>query len=356
MRPAEIHALGELIGDGLAAGGALVAEMHEGIAGRPFGSLGPAAAPVKLIHDGVSEAVYIGVRSGLRGLARGCARVAAHHAPPDDHPLSGGLRGSLILGALNGLYGHHLAQRNSELALEMELRCRGTAVPPRRARLESTFPTATARVVVFVHCLCETDESWRVLRLRGERFQRRDYGERLAENLDFTPVYLRYNTGQHVSDNGRRMAEILDALVTEWPVEPRELVLVGHSMDGLVARSACRYGEHQRACFTHLVKHVFCLGTPHLGADLEKAANVLGHALGRLPETRGLAKVLNARSVTAGCGNGSRVGLHPSRPGLPATTDSAGLNSAPRRARSSARRALGLPAGELPCGQSSLAA
>jgi hypothetical protein len=42
---------------------------------------------------------------------------------------------------------------------------------------------------------------------------------------------------------------------------------------------------------------VFCLGTPHLGAPLEKAANVAGWALARLPETRAFAKLVNGRSV-----------------------------------------------------------
>ncbi len=39
------------------------------------------------------------------------------------------------------------------------------------------------------------------------------------------------------------------------------------------------------------------LGSPHLGAPLEKAAHAAGWALGRLPETRPLAKVVNGRSV-----------------------------------------------------------
>jgi len=68
-------------------------------------------------------------------------------------------------------------------------------------------------------------------------------------------------------------------------------------MGGLVARSACHYAEREGCAWTEAVRHVFCLGTPHLGADLEKGANALGWALGRLPETRALARVLNARSV-----------------------------------------------------------
>lgn len=91
---------------------------------------------------------------------------------------------------------------------------------------------------------------------------------------------------------------MFDALAAEARAagEPAPFV-VGHSMGGLVARSACHYAEAEGRPWTDAVRHVFCLGTPHLGADLEKGVNVLGWALGRLPETRGLATVLNARSL-----------------------------------------------------------
>jgi pimeloyl-ACP methyl ester carboxylesterase len=110
-------------------------------------------------------------------------------------------------------------------------------------------------------------------------------------------VYVRYNTGLHVSDNGRRLAEVLEHVVGGWPVDVEELTLVGHSMGGLVSRSACHYGEADGHAWTERLRHVFCLGTPHLGAPLERGANALGWALGRLPETRPLAELINVRSA-----------------------------------------------------------
>jgi pimeloyl-ACP methyl ester carboxylesterase len=154
--------------------------------------------------------------------------------------------------------------------------------------LRAAFPDATSRVVVFAHGLCETDAAWRIAARGADRADRRSYGERLQDELSFTPMYLRYNTGLHVSDNGRALARRLDELG-----DVEEIVLVGHSMGGLVARSACHYGGG----FAARVRHVFCLGTPHLGADLEKGANALAWALGRLPETRPFGHVLNARSA-----------------------------------------------------------
>jgi pimeloyl-ACP methyl ester carboxylesterase len=163
--------------------------------------------------------------------------------------------------------------------------------------LRSAFPDATSRIVVFVHGLCETDEAWRLVPRRAERDDWRSYGERLQDELSFTPVHLRYNTGLRISRNGRSLARLLEELVEAWPRTVEEVVLVGHSMGGLVSRSACHYAEKDGLRWTDVVRHVFCLGTPHLGADLEKGANVVGHALARLPETRALGAALNKRSV-----------------------------------------------------------
>jgi pimeloyl-ACP methyl ester carboxylesterase len=297
VRRTDIEAIGELAGQALAAGGGLIKEMHEGIASRPFGVLGASAAPARAIHDGVSRAVYGGVNNGLRAAARRSAALLAQRAGDDGPALAATPSGSLVLGALHGLYGNHIDGGGGQLALNMAIRRDGAEIPPTPADLTAAFPDATSRIVVFVHGLCETDESWRHFPLRGDRTGRRTYGERLQDELSFTPVQLRYNTGLRISQNGRRLAELLDELVDGWPCGVEELVLVGHSMGGLVARSACHYAEQDHRRWTDAVRHVFCLGTPHLGADLEKGANALGWAFGRLPETRAFGTFLNARSL-----------------------------------------------------------
>jgi hypothetical protein len=68
-------------------------------------------------------------------------------------------------------------------------------------------------------------------------------------------------------------------------------------MGGLVARSACHQGHRDGAAWTSTVRHVFCLGSPHMGAPLEKVANVAGYALAHLPETRPMARLVNGRSA-----------------------------------------------------------
>jgi pimeloyl-ACP methyl ester carboxylesterase len=179
----------------------------------------------------------------------------------------------------------------------MTIRLRGKPVPPATETLAAAFPTATDRVVVFLHGWCLTEQSWsRRPPTACEDQDSRNYAARLRDDLGFSPVYLRYNTGLHISVNGRTLADILEQLHAQWPVPIAELVLVGHSMGGLLARSACHYGARQQQHWTESVSHVVCLGSPHLGADLEKGVNIASWALARLPETQAIATFLNTRS------------------------------------------------------------
>jgi pimeloyl-ACP methyl ester carboxylesterase len=144
-------------------------------------------------------------------------------------------------------------------------------------------------VVVFVHGLMTTEFSWSIGR-------REPYGDRLARDLGCTPVYVRYNTGRHISENGRSLHELMEQLVDAWPVDVEQVALVGHSMGGLVARSACCHASEDGAGWARLVTHSVSLGTPHMGAPLEQAVHVLSAGLAALPETRPFANFLRRRS------------------------------------------------------------
>lgn len=299
MRDGDIEGLGGLAAQALSAGTGLVRAMHEGIASRPLGILGAPAAPVRLLHDGVSRAVYGAVGGGLATGSRAAGRALA--------PLAGGERrgeaiadsprGSLALGIVNGLYGDHLSARREPLAVEMQLRHGGREVARAERSLAHAYPDATGRLALFAHGLFCDERAWRAFAPAGPHGRRAGYAGRLRAELGFTPLMLRYNTGLHVSENGARLADMLEELLAGWPVRVSEIALVGHSMGGLVVRSACHYGERAGQSWVGRVRHVFSLGSPHLGADLEKGMNVLSHAFRRLPETRGLAALLNARSA-----------------------------------------------------------
>jgi len=291
-------AAASLTGRGFGEAVRRVEEVHEAIARRAFVASGTPTSPARRLHDAIAAGSYGAVRAA--GSAAGALAATALRARPPRNAsgwFSATRGGSLALAALNGFLGDRLERERSELAIEMELWQAGRAVPVDRESLAAAFPTAAPRLAVFVHGLCETERAWWLgaERLWGEADS--SHGSRLERGLGITPLYLRYNTGLHVSENGARLARLLDTVVGAWPCEVEEIALVGHSMGGLVARSACHQGESGGCGWVSLTRKVVYLGTPHLGAPLEKATNVAAWGLAALDETRPLATVLNARSA-----------------------------------------------------------
>lgn len=296
MRKSEIRSLSEIAAGSLAQPGVTAHGVHSAVAKRVFSLLGPIGAPVRVMHDGISAASYRAIGGALRAPLQAGGRALAGRAREGSAAIADSRGGSLALGALNGIAGDRLARDHPDLALGLTVRRGGRDVALDPDALAKAFPDATPRLAVFVHGLCETDAAWK-LGSSGERSSP-SYGSRLRAELGYTPIYLRYNTGLRVSENGRRLTEALDALVASWPTQIEELALVGHSMGGLVARSACHYSERQEHVWTEHLRHVFCLGTPHLGAPLERAAHAASWTLGRLPESRPFADLFfNGRSA-----------------------------------------------------------
>jgi hypothetical protein len=305
MRPEEIRAAGRLATQTLVDTCSHVEQTHRAAAARVFALTGPASRPARLVHDGVATGVYTVIR-GV-GLAAGLAATEVFGATAGSAlPTGSTSRSNLALAALNATLGDELADQGSPLAIRMAVRRARADVETGRDDLEAAFPEATPKVAVFIHGLGETEESWRLHADRHGVGAEATYGSRLAEDLGYTPVYLRYNTGLHISENGQHLAELLDGVVAAWPVPVAELLLLGHSMGGLVARSACHQAQEQGHGWVSAVRHVVYLGSPHLGAGLERWVGHLTSALGKVEESRALASVLDRRSagikdLRAGC-------------------------------------------------------
>jgi pimeloyl-ACP methyl ester carboxylesterase len=275
----ESRALARLAVEEVASAPHGIKAFHYATSERVFRAVGPAGRPVKVIHDGISGAVYGGLARGVRLAGRGAEAFAGRRYA---HAVSETPRGALWIGIVNGLIGDTLADERNAIAQSMTLRVDGVPVAP-----DHPFPNATPRVAVFLHGLMETEFSW------GGRGR---YGERLAEDCGWTPLYVRYNTGRRISENGRSLSELLSLVVSSWPVPVREIALVGHSMGGLVARSAAFQGSEQGEEWVRSVSHVVSLGTPHRGAPLEEIVHLGSAALDLLPETRPVSRFLRRRS------------------------------------------------------------
>jgi PGAP1-like protein len=293
LRSEEVRAAARLGGQAFAGVVSRVEGVHRAVAGRAFGATGLAGLPARAVHDVVSGTVYAGLRGAGLGTGWGAGEVLALLAPASSRagrtPFA-----NRALAALNGFAGDQLASEANHLAIHMALRVAGHDVPATPAVLATVVPDATTKMAVLVHGLAETEQSWVVNSPDGADS---GYGPRLRAELGYTPVYVRYNSGRHISDNGRLLSRLLDELIAGWAVPVDEVLLVGHSMGGLVIRSACHYGSLDGRRWVPLVRHIVYLGSPHLGAPLARAAGLAGWALTRLPETRPFAPLVNGSSA-----------------------------------------------------------
>lgn len=194
-----------------------------------------------------------------------------------------------VLAALNGVMGDQLAADNNPLATPMALRHQGLVLA---AASQPDAAQVNGRLVVLIHGLCMNDLQW----ASPEAKNGQDLGASLAA-VGYTPIYLRYNTGLHISENGALLAEQLAMLAAHWPAPITELSVVAHSMGGLVTRSALHVGERDQAPWTALVKKLVFLGSPHHGAPLEQAGNWVDVMLGTSMYSRPFKHLAQLRSA-----------------------------------------------------------
>ncbi len=278
-----------------------VQQMHERIADLSFRNLARApvanagSAVVRPVHDKITQGVYGAVR-GIGGAAFKALDVLLAHAEKSRTPaLQPGQLPSQLVSAVNGAFGDYLLRNRNPLALRMGFYTHGQPLLIERSALAAQFPTASGKLVVFIHGLCCDETSWSFFST-GEHAHNRPYAEQLQQQ-GFSPLFVRYNTGIRIEQNGRMLAQLLTRLCEAWPQPIEQLVLIGHSMGGLVARSACSYGVMGKADWAGKISHVFCLGSPHLGAPLEKAAHLGVRVLQAFDVTEPLADLADERST-----------------------------------------------------------
>jgi pimeloyl-ACP methyl ester carboxylesterase len=253
------------------AGGVLraIEKMHATISARATGMSSGAVSPpfsnatytlLKVVHEGFSGAVVRGLRN-----------VANLSPTPVEGTTSIG-----AVAALNGICGDHLEATQNPLAIRMSLRTLAARVSPTTQGIAGACALVTPHIAVWIHGLCLSEQNW----IRNER---EPMGERLQHDLGFTPVYLRYNSGRHISTNGRELSDQLEQLIEAWPVPVASLTLIGHSMGGLVVRSAGWYGERDAHVWREKLRNVVCLGAPHHGSPLEKGGEFITRAIAASP-------------------------------------------------------------------------
>ena len=201
------------------------------------------------------------------------------------------------ISVLNGMIGDYLHHRQNGLAIDMACYHRNRPLPLTTADLLRVHPNPGAKLCILLHGLGCNEGVWAFPDTTpGDPAQ--SYGTLLQRELGYTPFFLRYNTGLPVADNGKTLATLLDNLLNCYPTNADDIVLIGHSMGGLVLRSACHYGIRQDCQWVDKVRRVFYLGTPHEGAILEQLGHVAVTVLQTVPNpiTQIIGKILDRRS------------------------------------------------------------
>ena len=263
----------------------LVEAVHAGIARVP----GLAAAPADGRTRGITGLVYRTVRGVTRLVGGGVdtlLALLARELPPDapDAPVPAPTRAALQA-ALNGMLGDHLEASANPLATPMALCHGGRPLPLEPAALRERLPAARPAVALLLHGLCMDERAWPPAVTAW------------LDEAGFTPLALRYNSGRAIALNGAELAALLQALLAAWPQPPARLVLLGHSMGGLVARSALHQAQRQGLGWPALVSDLFFLGTPHHGAPLEKLGHVADRVLAATPYAAPFARLGRLRSA-----------------------------------------------------------
>lgn len=276
----DIQGAGRLTADAIVGLTDIVDAMHHTISS--FGGI--LGEPNQTRTKGITGFVYQSIRTITEMMGKGLdVSLNQLHSVIEKSDSSSGREA--VLSALNGVLGDYLAAKGNPLSISMQFRHDGR--PLSEKELSEILNNSNGKIVILVHGSCMNDLQWN----RKEH----DHGASLSQDLGITPIYLHYNTGLHISENGNKFADLLETLLTQTP-QPMELSIIAHSMGGLVSRSACHYGELSNQIWLKHLKKLICLGTPHHGAPLEKGGNWIDNLLEISPYSTPFSRLGKIRS------------------------------------------------------------
>lgn len=248
----------------------IVERMHKTIADRanPLSGLMNFIDAEQGVTQGTTYRIIQAIKEKLQaGVRFSAEELSVLEGLNNDTPLT-----TKLIAGLNGVCGDHLEATGNPLAIAMHFHTRQQYLELTPESINAALPDVSPDIVVMVHGLCLSHEYW-------HRNEAASIGERLQQQNGATPLSLNYNTGRHISTNGRELDAQLEALIDTWPVKVQSLTLIGHSMGGLVIRSACHYAETRSASWLKALKSAVYLGAPHHGSAVNKAAHLLTFAM-----------------------------------------------------------------------------
>ncbi len=280
----EIQGLTNLIVDATIGITDIVESLHKQVVHPPFL---PSTTIQKLITK-IASITYQNIKWSTLFVGKNLHKILGKI-----NPLIGKIKDSdkkeIILSILNGVIGDYLEEKENPLKIDMQFRYQSKALKIDTESLKTAYPNINGKILLMVHGSCMNDIQW--------TRKNHNHGAVLAENLNKTLVYLNYNSGKHISTNGKNLSKLLQELTENWPVPVTELVIINHSMGGLVTRSALHYGQQKQKNWTNHLKKIIFLGTPHHGSYIEKTGNYLDLILESIPYAKPFARLGKIRSA-----------------------------------------------------------
>jgi len=279
LQTTDLHGLSLLAVDGVSGVTDLVEDLHHAILRVP----GFRSVTAEARTGGIPGLVYRSIH-GVTGLVGGgldlafsrlAPRLTSSLAPRQSSPTR-----EQLLAILNGVLGDHLDATGNPLAICSTFRRAGRAIAIDADSLAEAFPAAKGQILVSAHGLCMHDGHWYSQDENGQSRPSTGLPEQLAAALSCPSLDYYYNTGRHIADNGREFAEMLETLIAHWPVEVEQLTVLGHSMGGLLARSAIHYGLEAGHVWPQRLNRLVFIGTPHHGSPVERAGHGIDRVLG----------------------------------------------------------------------------
>lgn len=302
----------QLVFDSVAGVTGIVEGMYRNISALPF----PVGPEPSGSARGIAGLVYRCIQlanTTARGITGAVLSPLTDYI--DQHYPPGPYR-QAIVAVLNGIVGDHLAVTANPLSIPLRFRVYLPALPQEaeasndepsrfahlfesKRRACEVYPQADAsadpdfspggKLLICAHGLCMNDMEW--------TSHGHNHGHMLAERYGYTPVFAHYNSGRHISENGRELAYALDGLIARWPVPVETVTLLGFSMGGLAFRSALEIARLEDLSWPQKVGKAAYVGTPHHGSALERGGYWLQKSATFSPYTAPLAALGKIRSA-----------------------------------------------------------
>ena len=278
--PSRTQSVGRLTIEAVLAITDIIESMHKRVS--PLPALKSATEKERL--SGISGLVYRNIRNVAELVGKSIdAPLGAISKTLASQPESTSTQA--LLAALNGVLGDYLLASDNSLAIPMHFRINGHIL--NNEQLSDVINQSNGKLLIMLHGLCMNDLQW--------CREGHDHGAELAKELGMGAIYLHYNSGLHISENGKHFAGLMQSLV-DLTNKKLDLNILAHSMGGLVSRSAFHLAENSGHKWPEMLNKLVFLGTPHHGAALEKAGNWIDLILGAHSYTVPFARLVKVRS------------------------------------------------------------